>query len=125
MTIYNDAVPVTSTEIVTLAYVKANSKIVASDAIIQALIDAATSWILGEKRWVIYKLAGPYPVSIQMAISKICQAMYNLTNANNTIKSESLGDYSYSQGDVRNLIDPEITLLLSPWIKRSAPVTGE
>lgn len=124
MVIFNDAVPVTSSGIVTLDYVKANSKLVASDEIIQNLIDAASNWLLNEKRWVVYKLSAPYPVSIQMAITKICQGMYNLTNANNVIKSESLGDYSYTQGDVRNLIDPEITMLLSPWVKRSIPTVG-
>ena len=125
MVIFNDGVPVVSTGvIVSLDYVKANSIIVASDIVIQSLIDAATDWLLHEKRYYVYLLTGPYPVSLQMAITKMCQNMFNLTNRDNTLASESLGDYSYSLGQIRQMIDMEISTLLSPWVKRSIPQCG-
>jgi hypothetical protein len=129
MVIYDDAVPVVGTVIVTLAEARLyNPRLVnVADASAQLSIDAATCYLLGHPGLTISDITGPYPACVKQITSSLASFIWSTANLNGAMLSESLGDYSYTSGlGIALSANPVVQLtlaMLSNYIRRSAPVS--
>lgn len=125
MPTYPIAIPVVETTIVDVAYVQQMVPSLAqeSTAVVQAMIDGITSWLLADTRYTISSLTAPYPEAVRLAVAKIIQKSYDTLQVNQAMGSFTLEYWSVNtQGKWTNyLTDPEVSTLLFPWIKRTAP----
>lgn len=127
MPIFNDGQPVSSGIIVTLAEARVYNPALVNvdDDVAQASIDAATCYLMGHPGLTISDLLPPYPACVKQVTSNLANFIYSTGTINGAMHSESLGDYSYTNGlGVALTANPVVQLMLTmltPYLRRTAP----